>query len=190
MKGYEMNLNDKLFRFGLAAMVFGLMAMTFVAPAARSQPSTQSTSDQIKAIDTECNAISDAILAIKPVQLVFAKSNWKVASDEDVAVAERTHASVTIVDVWKQGKNYAWIHSHSYDQKGNQTATQLCFRQKDGTLERARQAGTVADLNGAAAASAYYASDGTVLMKTETFEVNDPAIAKKVTALPYYKELP
>ncbi len=176
---------------GLAGMLAGLLAMLFVAPTPASSDSTmQSMPAQIKAIDTECSAISDAILALKPIQLVFANSSWKIASDQDVTVAERTHASVTIVDVWKQGKNYAWVHSHSYDQKGNQTATQLCFRQKDGTLERARQAATVADLNGAASARAYYASDGTLLMKTETFEVDDPAIAKKVTSLPYYKDLP
>jgi hypothetical protein len=186
-----MTATDRLVRFWPITVLIGLLATIFVVPTpARSQPGMQSVPAQVKAIDTECNAISDAILALKPVELVFAKSNWKIASDQDVTVAERTHASVTIVDVWKQGKSYAWVHSHSYDQKGNQTATQLCFRQSNGTLERARQATTVADLNGAASARAYYAPDGTVLMKTETFEVNDPAIAKKITALPYYKDLP
>jgi hypothetical protein len=185
-----MSTSDKSVRLGLAAFLVG-MAVTFAAPIpASSQDSAQSVPAQIQAIDTECNAISEAILALKPINLIFAKSSWVVASDQDVAVAERTHASVTIVAAWKQGKDYAWIHSHSFDQKGNQTATQLCFRQADGTLARARQATSVADLNGAAAARAYFLPAGTLLMKSETFEVNDPAIAKKITALPYYKNLP
>jgi hypothetical protein len=185
-----MSLSDKSFRLGLVALFVGI-AVTFVAPSpAISQDATQSVAAQVQAIDTECNAISEAILALKPINLIFAKSAWAVASGQDVAVAERTHASVTIVAAWKQGKSYAWIHSHSYDQKGNQTATQLCFRQADGTLARARQATSVADLNGAAAARAYFAPDGTLLLKGAAFEVNDPAIAKKITALPYYKDLP
>ncbi len=145
---------------------------------------------QVKAIDTDCSAIANAVMVLKPIHVVSAGSTWKIASDQDVTLAERRHASVTIADVWKQGSNYAWVHSHSYDQKGNQSATQLCFRQVDGSLERARQALTLEDLSGADAAVGYFASDGSVIYKSVTFEINDPALAKKVSDLPFYKELP
>jgi hypothetical protein len=169
-----------------------LVAVLFVAAAVpvAAQYSQGSAADSIKAIDTECNAIQSAIQALKPIHVAFIDSKWKVVSDADLTVAQQTNASATFADVWKQGKNYAWVHSHSVDAKGSQRATQLCFRQKDGTLERARQAATVPDLSAAAAETAFYAPNGTVLQKTQAFEVNDPAIAKKISDLPYYKQLP
>jgi hypothetical protein len=144
----------------------------------------------IKGIDADCGAIHEATMALKPVHLVLAGGTWKVASDADYAVAERTHASITLVDAWKQGNNYAWIHAHTYDQNGKQRATELCFRQADGSLERARQATTIPDLDAASAKVAYYASNGDVIAKVGAFEINDPMIAKKVADLPYYKSLP
>ena len=163
-----------------------LAAMMLSAPiAARSQDAAG-----VKAINTECNAIQSAIQALHPVHLALVSSQWKVLSDADFTVAERTHASITLVDAWKSGKNYAWIHAHTFDAKGDQRATQLCFRQSDGTLERARQATTVENLNAAAAEQAFFSSDGKVIQKTAAFEENDPALAKKVEALPFYSQLP
>lgn len=144
----------------------------------------------IKAIDVDCGAIQDALPALTPMHFIGVASTWKVASDADVTVAERTHRSLVIADVWSQGKNFAWVRAHAYDQQGDQRATQLCFRQQDGSLERARQAATSPELNAAAAEQAYFASDGSLIQKTAGFEVNDPVLAKKVEALPFYKTTP
>jgi hypothetical protein len=105
-------------------------------------------------------------------------------------VAEQTHASITLVDAWKTSTGYAWIHAHTFDAKGNQRATQLCFRQSDGSLERARQAATVPSLSEAAAEQAYYTPAGKLITKTAAFEENDPALAKKVKSLPFFSNLP
>jgi len=174
----------------LALLLFAAAIMygTHV-PAATTQPQP-TVATQMKAIDTDCLAIQDAVMALQPIDLIYAKSTWKIATDAEVTVAERTKASITIANVWKQGKNYAWVHSHSWDQKGNQSATQLCFRQSDGSLERVKQAVDIPGLNGSGARVGYYASNGTLIYKVGLFEENDPAIAKKVTELPYYKQLP
>jgi hypothetical protein len=166
-----------------------LVAGALCAPmAARSQAVAPSAA--VKAIDTECNAIQSAIAALHPVHLALVSSQWKVLSDADYTVAERTHTAVTLVDAWKAGKNYAWIHAHTFDAKGDQRATQLCFRQSDGTLERARQATTIENLNAAAAEQAYYSTSGKVIQKSAAFEENDPALAKRIEALPFYSSLP
>jgi hypothetical protein len=145
---------------------------------------------QQKQIDTDCSAIQSAVMALHPVHFLLSSSTWRVVSDGDVAVADRTHAAVTIADVWMQKKQPAWVHAHSYDQQGNQRATQLCYRQKDGSLQRARQAATVPNLDGAAAEQAFYTSDGTLIHATAAFATDDPIAAKQVTALPFYKMLP
>jgi hypothetical protein len=145
---------------------------------------------QQKQIDADCSAIQNAVMALHPVHVLLQSSTWKVVSDADVAVADRTHAAVTIADVWMQKKQPAWIHAHSYDQQGNQRATQLCYRQNDGSLQRARQASTVPALNGASAEQAFYANDGTVIRATSAFVTDDPVVAKQVSALPFYKVLP
>jgi hypothetical protein len=144
----------------------------------------------IKQIDTECNAVQDAIMALHPVHLAFVSNKWKVLTTSEYAIAEKTHESITFVDAWKQGSNYAWIHAHTFDASGNQRATQLCFRQSNGSLERVRQATTLSNLNAASAQVAYYSNNGKVIQKTSLFEVNDPAIAKQISALPYYNVLP
>lgn len=144
----------------------------------------------VKQIDTECSAIQNAIMALKPIHVALISSKWKVMSDADYTVAEQTHASIAFADVWTQGTKPAWVHSHAFTASGTQRATQLCFRQADGTLERARQAATVDGLNGAAAEQAYYASDGSLIQKTSLFAIDDPAIAKKVADLPFYSVLP
>jgi hypothetical protein len=165
------------------------LGVTTLSPA-RAQMSTANDAAAVKAIDTECSAIRQAVQALKPTHVVLANSTWKVVSDADFAVAEQTRASITLADIWKQGSNYAFVHSHSFDANGNQRATQLCFRQSDGTLERAKQATTLPDLDAAAAQVAYYGSDGTLIMKTAAFEVNDPMLAKTVKSLPFYQNLP
>ncbi len=185
-----MKIADTIVRIVAGASVLGLVATIALAPAPARSAESPSVTAQVKAIDTDCSAIQDAIMALKPIHLIYSSSTWKIASDADVTVAEQSKAAVTIADVWKQGQSYAWVHTHSVDQSGKQLATQLCFRQKDGSLERATQAATVPNLNAAGAERAYYAPDGTVIMKTELFEANDPAIAKKITALPFYKQLP
>jgi hypothetical protein len=144
----------------------------------------------IQRIDANCSAIQNAIMALKPTHLAFVSSKWKVLSDAQYTVAEKTHASITLVDVWKQGSNYAWVHSHTFDSSGNQRATQLCFRQVDGSLQRVRQATTVPGLSEASAQMAWFNSGGGLIEKTAVFEMNDPAIAKKISALPYYSVLP
>ena len=144
----------------------------------------------IKQIDTECNAIQDAIMALKPVHVVLQSGTWTVVSDADMAVAMQTKAAIAFADVYKQGSSYAWVHAHAFDSKGNQRATQLCFRQSDGTLERVRQATTVPDLAAASAKQAFYSSDGKLIQKTALFEENDPMIAKTIKSLPFYAQLP
>jgi hypothetical protein len=144
----------------------------------------------VKAIDTDCSAIHDATMALHPVHLALVQSKWTVLSDADYTVAQKTTTSVAFADVWKTKTGYAWVHAHSFDAQGNQRATQLCFRQKDGSLERARQAGTVPDLDAAAAKAAYYASDGTVIFSVTEFDANDPMLTKKIQSLPFYSQLP
>lgn len=144
----------------------------------------------VKSIDSDCSAIQNAVMALHPIHVVLAGSQWKVMSEGDYTVAEQTHKSITFADVYKQGKDYAWVHAHSFNASGKQTATQLCFRQADGSLERARQAETVPNLDAAGAEAAYYEPNGTVIQKTALFEVNDPMIAKRVKELAFYQVLP
>jgi hypothetical protein len=157
--------------------------ISLTTPSLRSQTT-------VAQIDTECNAIQNAILALHPVHVAYESSRWNVLSDSQFAVATQTKTSITFADVYKQGNKYAWVHAHSFDANGNQHAAQLCFRQSDGTLERARQAATVADLASATAKQAYYSSDGKIIQKTAIFEENDPLIAKSIAALPFYAQLP
>ena len=166
-----------------AAAALGVLLMPSIA---RSEDSTASA---VAAINSECNAISLAVMALKPVHVVLADGTWKVLTEGQYTVAENTHAAVMFVDAYKQGKNYALIHSHTFGSGGAQRATELCFRQADGTLERAKQAETVNAL-AAAEATAYFASDGTLLQKTATYAENDPAVTKKVADLPYFSSLP
>jgi hypothetical protein len=174
---------QQLGRVLLAALVFALGLGTI----ARAQTSDTAA---IGKIDTECNAIQDAVMALHPIHVAYKSGTWVVVSDADYAVAERVNASITLADVYKQGSKYAWVQAHSFDSSGKQRATQLCFRQSDGTLERARQATAVPDLAAAGAQQAYYASDGSLVQKTAIFEVNDPLLAKKIESLPFYSVLP
>ena len=179
--------NKRLARAGSFVLSF-VVITSFATLAVRSQGTVASS--EVKQIDTECNAIQDAVMALKPVHVVYRSGNWEVLSNADLTVAMQTKASVKFADVYKQGSKYAWVHAHSFDSNGKQSATQLCFRQSDGTLERVRQATTIADLSTATARQAYYASDGKLIQKTSLFEVNDPMIAKTIESLPFYAVLP
>jgi hypothetical protein len=174
----------------MPAIVTALLAGTVVATPLAGYSQDSGATAQVKAIDTDCMAIQNATMALHPVHLALVQSKWNVLSDADYAIAQQTRASITLVDAWKAGKNYAWIHSHSFDAQGNQRATQLCFRQSDGTLERARQATTLPDLDSAAAKVAYFASDGSVIFAAGAFDQNDPALSKTIASLPFYSALP
>lgn len=167
--------------------LYPFVTMAFCAFLATGTAQPQTT---VKQIDTECNAIQDAVMALKPIHVAYQSSHWIVLSDANYAVAQKTKSSITFADVYKQRSNYAWVHAHSFDSKGNQRATQLCFRQSNGTLERVRQATTVPQLAAASAKQAFYSSDGKIIQKTTLFEVNDPNIAKSIKALPFYSVLP
>ena len=167
-------------------LTVALLAVAVFAANARSQAAP----GPIARIDTECNAIQDAVMALHPIHVLYRSGNWIVLSDADYTVAERTKASVTFADVYKQGSKFAWVHAHSFTQSGKQRATQLCFRQSNGTLERARQATTVPDLAAASAQQAYYSSSGKLIQKTALFEQNDPMLAKTIESLPFYNVLP
>ena len=165
---------------------FSILVAIIVASATIA-PSRAQTGDTsaIKSIDTECNAIQDAVMALKPLRLALQSDKWVVVADANAIAAVQTDAKATFADVYKQGNNYAWVHTHSLNDKGTQRATQLCFRQSDGTLERARQASTIPDLAAASAQQAYYTSDGKLIQKTQLFEENDPMLAKTMR-LPRY----
>lgn len=163
-----------------------LLASTTIAPAQVQMTNAAA----VKQIDDECNAIQNAVMALKPLYVAYQSGKWVVIQDGDAAVAMQTNGKATFADVYKQGDNYAWIHAHSINAKGTQRATQLCFRQSDGTLARVRQATTIPDLSAASAEQAYYSSNGRLLQKTKFFEENDPMIAKTIKELPFYAVLP
>jgi hypothetical protein len=168
------------------------LLVAFTLSTAAVAPASAQTADAsaIKQIDMDCSAIQEAVMALKPTRVAYQSGQWVVMSDADAAVAMQTNAKVTFADVYKQGKSYAWVHAHSVNESGTQRATQLCFRQADGSLERVRQATTIPDLSGASAQQAYYSSDGKLIQKTQLFEENDPMIAKTIKSLPFYAVLP
>lgn len=173
--------------------VLVLLCVASVTPIARSQSmgtTASSPPSPVAAIDAQCSAIQDAVMALKPVHVVYRSNNWNVVGDKDYTVMSQTKTSILFADVYKQGSNYAWVTSHTFDSHGNQRATQLCFRQSDGSLQRVRQATTVEGLSATAATEAYYSSDGNLLQKTTLFAANDPMIVKTVKSLPFYSELP
>lgn len=137
-------------------------------------------------IDTNCYVVHSATKSEKPKDVVLKDSTWQVTTDQDLTVVEHKHLSVTQAEVWKHAGNLVWVHWVTVDAKGNEHATQLCFR-NDGSLARARQATTVPSLEGAVSREAYYHSNGTLIDKTSLFSVDDPAIYKRVRDLPFFK---
>jgi hypothetical protein len=172
---------------GLGIVLPSLIFAAALTTTTKSQAGDASATGQI---DTECDAIQDAVMALHPIHVAYQSGTWVVLSDADFAVAEKVGASIMLADVYKQGSKYAWVAAHSFNASGKQRATQLCFRQSDGTLERARQATAIPDLAAASVQQAYFASDGTLIQKTALFEENDPQLAKKIEALPFYSVLP
>jgi len=168
---------------------FAAVALSLLA-GSTGVAAAQTSGDAAQRIDADCSAIQNATMALKPIHVAQISGTWRVFAEGDWAAAEETHKSVVFADVWKQGNAPAWVSAHSFNANGDQRAVQLCFRQADGTLERAKQAATAPDLDAAAAETAYFAPDGSVIQKTALFEVNDPAIAKKVADLPFYSVLP
>ena len=172
---------------GLGIVLPSVVLAAALTTTVRSQAADASAIGQI---DTECNAIQNAVMALHPIHVADQSGTWVVLSDADFAVAEKVGASIVLADVYKQGSSYAWVAAHSFDASRKQRATQLCFRQSGGTLERARQATAVPDLAAASVQQAYFASDGTLIQKAALFEENDPQLAKKIEALPFYSVLP
>lgn len=174
-------------RRAVVLLIVTLLTAALLTGEARSQTSG---APAIAQIDSECNAIQNAVMALHPIHVAYKSGTWVVLSDADYSVVAQTNVSILLADVYKQGSKYAWVQAHAFDASGKQRATQLCFRQSDGTLERARQATTMPDLAAASARQAYYSSDGTILQSSSLFEANDPMIAKKIEALPFYSVLP
>jgi hypothetical protein len=149
----------------------------------------QPASVLIPRIDANCAVFRSALVHTKPTEVASLKaSTWKVVSGSDAVSAEHTHSSISLAQAWKQAGNFNWIRWVTYDKNGNERATQLCFR-ADGTLARARQAGTMPDLDATVARQAYFNTDGSLIKADTAFVVNDPTLYKKVRALPFYSLL-
>jgi hypothetical protein len=144
----------------------------------------------LAAIDADCLAIQNALPALHPIHLALQNNKWTVLSDADFTVAQKTTTAITLADVYPQGKSYAWVAAHRYDANGNQQAIQLCYRQSNGSLERAKIAATDPALSAAGASIAYYSETGTLLDKVGVVEENDPMVAKAVKQLPFFSLLP
>ena len=128
-------------------------------------------------------------MALHPTHLALVAGTWRVFSEGDYAVVEQTHKSIAFADVWKQGNNPAWVSGHSFNATAISAPYNSAIARRQ-TLERAKQAGTAPDLDAASAEVAYFGGDGSVIQKPSLFEVNDPALAKKITDLPFYNMLP
>jgi hypothetical protein len=141
-------------------------------------------------IDQNCGVYHTATESQRPTLVAEVKTSvWKVVDENTFAMAEKTHTLITYAKVWKQAGNYVWVHEVTTGSQGGRHATQMCFR-TDGTVQRIRQAANIPALDTASATAAYYRSDGSLIQKTSLFEENDPAIAKKIAALPFFKNLP
>ncbi len=171
------------------ALLSALIVCTSLATTAAGSQ-MMSSADAVKRIDTECGAIQNAVMALKPIHVSLRSGTWYVLSDAQMTAAIQTKSAVTFADVWKQGANYAWVHSHRFNVNGVQRATQLCFRQSNGSLARVRQATTDRALFSESAQQAYYSRSGNLIQKTSLFAENDPMIAKSIQALPFYSVLP
>jgi hypothetical protein len=86
----------------------GTLLCALLFAAAVTAPASSQTSDaaSVNQIDTECNAIQDAVMALHPIHVAYRSSHWDVVSDADFTVAEQTKVSITFADVYKQGSNY------------------------------------------------------------------------------------
>jgi len=167
-------------------------AVPVTAQTAKPLPPSQMVSPKllVTRIDTNCAVFKSAIKTQKPTDVIALHStDWRLASHSELVAAENGKSAYTLAEVWKQAGNYQWVHAMTVTAGGGRHATQLCFR-NDGSLSRAKQARTMPSLDSAADRGAYYNTDGSLIEKTATFEVNDPAIAKRIKELPYFKILP
>ena len=140
-------------------------------------------------IDTNCQVFADAVKSQTPTMVAAVASQpWAVVDSTKQASVIKLHQNAWIAQVWKQAGNYVWVHSNRFDTQGNEHATQLCFR-ADGSLARVRQATSLPDLDVAGSRTAYYNTDGSLILATATFVKNDPAIAKKIADEPFMKPL-
>ena len=180
----------------LLGPVIASLALAALLPAAAqttkplTPANTVSPGLLVARIDTNCAVFKSAIKTQKPTNVIaLHQTNWRVASDNDVAVAQRQHGSYALAEVWKQAGNDNWIRAIRVGQNGGTHATQMCFR-NDGTVARIKQAATFPGLDAAAAQVAYYNTDGSLIKRTTVFDTSDPAIAKRLRDLPYFKLLP
>jgi hypothetical protein len=170
---------------GFAVSAAPGLAQQTLAPAQMVSPKIL-----VARIDTNCAVFRNAIASVPATDVVRRSTSiWKLTSDGDLAVAEKTGGTVSYAKVWKQDGKYVWAHVVTHAAGGNARATQLCFR-SDGTLARVRQATTVAGLDAVSARQAYYNVDGSLIRKSTAFVVDDPAIYKAVRSLPFFKILP
>ena len=85
----------------IAAFSALLVCTSLATTSVRSQ--MMSAADAMKRIDTECSAIQNAVMALKPVHVTLRSGTWYVLSDAQMTAALQTKASLTFADVWKQG---------------------------------------------------------------------------------------
>ena len=167
-----------------------LLATVLCAPTQTKAQGAAADMSAVKAIDNDCLAIQNAIMALHPSTSRSCRASGTCSPTQTSPSHNKRRPALPSRNIWKTDTGYAWVHAHSFDAQGNQRATQLCFRQKDGTLERARQASTVPDLDSASAKAAYYNSDGTVVFSVAAFDTNDPMVTKTIQSLPFYSQLP
>jgi hypothetical protein len=173
------------------ALAAGVAAASAVPAAAQTTkpltPSQMVSPDiLVKRIDLNCQVFHSGIQTVAPTEVAAVRNaSWAVVDTAHKQQVESLKDHVWIVQVWKQAGNLNWVHSARFDASGTRHATQLCFR-NDGTLARVRQASTIPALDAASARQAYYNTDGSLIRASSLFEVNDPAIKKRVRALPYY----
>jgi hypothetical protein len=79
----------------------GFLIATLFAGAFISVPLTTQadSSGAITKINTECNAIQNAVMALHPIHVAYRSGNWIVLSDADATVAMRTKVSIRFADV-------------------------------------------------------------------------------------------
>jgi hypothetical protein len=140
----------------------------------------------VQRIDANCAVFQQTLTSTTPTEVASIKGNtWQVVDAAHRTSVEHTHSSITYAQAWKQAGNLQWVRWATFSASGAERATQLCFR-SDGTLARARQAGTLPDLDKTVAArQAYFNTDGSVIKRDSLFVVNDPTLYKRVRDLPF-----
>ncbi len=172
---------------------FGI-AMTLPAQAQMAQMTTKPLTPAnmvspellVKRIDANCAVFKQVLTTTTPTEVASVKgSTWAVVDAAHKSSVEHTHSSITYAQAWKQSGNLQWVRWATFNASGAERATQLCFR-SDGTLARARQAGTLPGLDDTVhARQAYFNTDGSIIKADSLFVQNDPALYKKVRNLPF-----